>query len=339
MGEYGQAERTITRTFILSRIEEAEIFSYYMGVEIKLTRTYTSPLRKDKRPTCSFSIRGGRLRMRDWSETGDIDCFDLVNKMYGLSYDGALRKIAYDFKLANTPVEAHLVEKLQKIKDQKVIYTEGGSTDIRVKVQMLTRIDLAYLKKFGITEDIAKRFKCHSIKKLWVNGSARYWYNTKDPAIGYYFGTDLETGKQHWKIYFYKRRANRFISNTSKINGAKQLPKSGKILVITKSMKDVMVLYRLGYPAIAPQAETNIIKESIMEKLKDRFQCIFVLYDFDLAGIRGANELRRRYGLKLLFLTNGRFNTRDYCSKDISDYVRDNSISAASLLLEKCLVN
>lgn len=33
------------------------------------------------------------------------------------------------------------------------------------------------------------------------------------------------------------------------------LPKSGDILVITKSMKDCMTLYSLGVPAIAPISE------------------------------------------------------------------------------------
>ena len=51
------------------------------------------------------------------------------------------------------------------------------------------------------------------------------------------------------------------------LQGAHQLPAEGELLVVTKSMKDVMCLYSLGITAIAPNSENLFLTESQFEKL------------------------------------------------------------------------
>ena len=55
------------------------------------------------------------------------------------------------------------------------------------------------------------------------------------PAYGYYGGK--EDNVELWRIYFPKKKQYRFLTNwkAKQIQGYKQLPKSGKLLVITKS--------------------------------------------------------------------------------------------------------
>jgi len=336
---YQTTKKIITKEYILSRISEKEIFEYYLGIKAKPNRLYRSPLRDDRHPTCSFSYRGGRLRFRDWKESGDKDCFDIVAKMFGLDFGTALEKIAWDFELSDKPIVAELVEKLRNIKNKT--YRSSGSSDIRVTIQKETKVDREYLESFGIKEWTWRRYKCVSIKKLWVNGRATYYYRDRDPALGYYFGIGKDE-RQLWKIYFYKRgkttgsgipiSRTRFVSNTSKMNGWNQLPKDGSTLIITKSMKDVMVLAQMGFYAIAPQAESAIIRGEILDLISDKFTHVYSLYDFDYTGIVAANKLKRN-GVVPLFLTNGRFGTHDYGSKDISDYVRDNDFQKAKNLI------
>lgn len=81
------------------------------------------------------------------------------------------------------------------------------------------------------------------------------------------------------------------------IQGTHMLPKSGEYLVITKSMKDCMVLYELGIPAIAPCSETTFISDSQYRKLKERFDNIVILWDNDLTGIKFANKFRKQYDI------------------------------------------
>ena len=55
---------------------------------------------------------------------------------------------------------------------------------------------------------------------------------------------------------------------TSDVQGLAQIPEKGDLLIITKSLKDVMVLYEMGYTAISAASETTFIPEDIISGLK-----------------------------------------------------------------------
>jgi hypothetical protein len=120
----------------------------------------------------------------------------------------------------------------------------------------------------------------------------------------------------------------------SDLQGLSQLPKSGDILVITKSLKDVMCLDIWGIPSIAPSSESCIIPAEVVKNLNDRFARIYILYDFDRTGISFANKHRKLYGFMPLFFTNGKFDTFDYKSKDFSDFIALNGVRGAAELIE-----
>ena len=61
------------------------------------------------------------------------------------------------------------------------------------------------------------------------------------------------------------------------IQGAHMLPKTGNVLVITKSLKDVMTLYEYGITAIAPCSENEFLTDVQYEKIKKRFKHIGLL--------------------------------------------------------------
>ena len=90
---------------------------------------------------------------------------------------------------------------------------------------------------------------------------------------------------------------------------------SGEDLVITKSLKDVMVLYEYGITAIAPCSENVFVNETQYQKLKSKFKNIFLNYDNDEAGIKAMCKIKKQYPeLKVLFLP------RHGGDKDISDF-------------------
>ena len=116
----------------------------------------------------------------------------------------------------------------------------------------------------------------------------------------------------------------RFMGNcgANDLFGYDNLPDTGDLLIITKSLKDVMVLHELGIPSIAVQAESMVFGDSIFKELSSRFRRIITLFDFDHAGIRLTNIFRKLYSTGHRFLTDGRFRSIDYGAKDISDYIR-----------------
>lgn len=308
----------LTKEWILSRITQEEILEHYMGRALNFTTRFKSPLRKDKHPTCSLAYFGGRLYYRDWSKPNTMDVFSFVQSKHRLLYREALRHIADELNLWEVDPSLEPTYLNKNSENQK-----SRKKEIAVKIQDFTPQDIAYLKQYGLTSTQTSKFKVFSLKYIWVGGQSHYIRKAKDPALGYYFGSD-EQGSQRWKIYFYRRRDDpkrpRFLGNTNRIAGWVQLPKTGSLLVLTKSLKDVMVLDLFGVTAISMQSETTMPYPYIIDELKERFKTIVSLYDFDYTGVVNAMRLRRTYGIQPLFLTDGRFGSIDFNAKDISDY-------------------
>lgn len=329
-------EPEITKEYILDYVSQVDIMEYYLGVDVQTDKHFCSPIRKDNNPTCNFSWYNGTLYYMDWGRFEQPkDCWNLVKYMFNLNYWDALDKIAEDFNLKNVDSSSQLDlfnEKKEKRSKRKNIKVDTSPTTIEVKRQPFTSTDIDYLNQYNISSDACKKFRVFSIFRVWLNNKTIYTHSSNDPALGYYFGVH---DVQRWKIYFYKRSDYRFVCNTNIIQGWQQLPRTGNVCIITKSMKDVMCLWEFGIPAIAPHNEAQIMSEDKINELKERFNNLYILFDFDYTGICGANRYYRKYGIPRLFFTNGRFNTKDYGVKDFSDYVAKYGVKETRKLIEQ----
>lgn len=319
----------ITKEFILAKVTQEQIFLRYLGVHVQYGSHFCSPLRMDFHPTCSFKKFGKKILFSDWGLDIRLDCFDVVQERYDCSFYDALCIIAKDFGIADVQPKGG-PRKPRPVRPVKVI---PGKRNVMIQVtpheaspypQFFTIKDIRYLKSYHLSSKECKKFGVFGIQNVWINGRIVYTWQENDPAIGYFFGVDGK-GNQMWKIYFYKRRQKdqvRFYCNTNAIQGWAQLPEEGYLVVITKSLKDIMVLDTFQVPSIAFQSESNIPPEDTINQLKSRFKYVYSLYDFDRAGIRTANYLKKEYGIVPLMLTDGTRGTIDYGAKDISDYVQ-----------------
>jgi hypothetical protein len=299
----------ITYKWIQERVSEEEIFSFYLGIEVDLNKPFCSPLRIDKNPTCKFFItNAGNLHMKDFSGHFSGNCFALVQFMYSVSFKEALLIIANDFELLDYENE----KAFKKVAITKLIQTKSV---INYQTRKWDKQDLEYWNKFYISQELLQYYNVYPINLIWLNSKLHYTNSKNDPAYIYIFEEDK------FKIYFPKRKNARFLCNTNVVQGLKQLPQTGKTLIITKALKDIMVLYNFNIPAIAPQSETQIIDVKLYEELSSRFETIHTLYDFDLTGIRTSNKMKKLYKIKPLFLTNGRFKTKNFGAKDPADYL------------------
>ena len=302
----------ITRDFILDNVNEETIFCYYLELPEISNKLVVSKLRHDSHPTCSF-FRGksGRLYFKDFA-TGECFAFEnVVMKKFNCGYHEALRIIAEDFGL----IKGKHIESKPIIKQKK--FDGDKQTFIQIEAQEFSEVELQWWAQYGITKSILNKYRVFSCKTVFLNGSIFSQSTPKCPSYGYYFGK-----KEHieqWKIYYPKRTDYRFIGNisTKTIQGYRQLPKSGKLLVITKSQKDCMCLYSMGIPACSPQSETQFISDTILEDLKQRFERIVLLFDADLTGVHYTNVLRRKYDFLIPCII-----PRRYDAKDISDFYK-----------------
>lgn len=310
--EFNALEPKVTKEFLLSKYPEETYMSYYLGIPVK-KGLFKSPLRKDKSPTCSFyRNRNGELIFKDFNGSFYGNFINVVMYKYGVSYYEALRIIGVDFnfiKGTKTKNEA------PKVINNAVRFQEKGTSDIRVEIKEYSKKELDWWGSFGITPKILNKYKVFSCKNIFLNGSL-FLTSSKDSLMfGYYEGK--KDNIEFWRIYFPKRDNYRFLSNTPSklVQGYAQLPKKGNLLVITKSMKDVMTLYSLGISAIAPNSEHLFITDKMLQDLKERFKYIVVFYDNDLAGIQNMQKIRKEHPELVYFWIPRRYN-----AKDISDF-------------------
>lgn len=301
------------RDWITDRIPEEALMEYYLGVPVSRS-LIRSPLRKDSSPTCGFFVKNGSLLFKDFRGDFVGDFIAVVRYKFNLSYKQAIRKVIEDFDLIK-----------KSSKPSYPIIREQSTADIKVKTREWTDKDLKYWGSYGISKETLSKYRVYPIQYLWLNEELQEVKN----CYGYYFL------RNRWKIYFPLKRTTRFLCNTDVLQGYSQLPETGDYVVVTKSLKDVMTLYELGVAAVAPQAESVVISDSVYKDLASRFKYVVVNYDWDRAGCRGMAKTRRKYNVICLSF-NDKLDNSKKDSKDISDYVKKHGAERGRLLIEEC---
>lgn len=306
-----QLPQRITKKFLLSKKPAEVYFEHYLGVPVKKGLFKSPPcLRKDNHPTCAFYKNSkGDLIYKDFAGISG-DFITIVMELYQVSYYKALNIIANDFgfiKMENYEVHE------PKMPYSGNVLRETSKASIQVEIKEFSEKELNWWKSFGISHSTLKKFKVFSIKHVFLNGNYFSTSTNSSPIYGYYGGKN-SNNEELWRLYMPTKRSFRFMSNWSgkHWHGSKQLPKSRSHCILTKSMKDLLLLYEYGITAIAPTSENVLMTENQMEKLKTKYTNILVFFDNDLAGVKGANKYKKKYGCRCVFIK------RKY-TKDISD--------------------
>lgn len=168
-------------------------------------------------------------------------------------------------------------------------------------------ISLDFWKQYGIKKTTLEKFNVKQV--MSVNGF------THQKSFIYY----LNNGR--YKIYSPGAKV-RFWGTMVKtdIFGIDQLPETGNLLVITKSLKDVMVLHEMGINAISYAAESVTPSKESINELRKRFKNIVLLYDNDKPGMDHSDRISKIHGLKKMFMKT---------AKDISDCVKETTLKKA----------
>jgi hypothetical protein len=296
----------ISETDILAKVTEYDIFSYYIGGSIKIGKIMNSPLRKDNNPSFGIykSKSSGSLLFKDLS-TGDTgNCFKLVSLLFNTTYKKALLKVRADF-------EKSLIKSSDVGLYTQNVYKPRNSL-ISIKRIPFTTTDILYWNTYNITKQTLDLYQVTPTKIVWLDEDIVWRYSIDNPIYAY---------KVYDKFKCYRPKAEKdkkWISNLTSfhIQGFQQLPEKGELLIITKALKDVMVLHELGYCSIAPNGENHNIPIKVVEQLKNRFNNIVLLYDRDIAGLKGTRKLFKEFGFPFIFIK------KKYKTKDISDFIQ-----------------
>jgi hypothetical protein len=204
----------------------------------------------------------------------------------------------------------------------------GDQTHLRIKRRTWSSDDLAYWSSYYIPIKTLEKFDVSPIQYVFLQDIIVWTHHVDNPIYAYKIYNGLKTYKP-----FAKTKHSKWISSCTRydVQGFKQLPKTGDLLIITKSLKDVMVLHELGYSAVAPHGENHAIPNDVIYNLQKRFKHIVVLYDWDYAGIRGAKSLEKKHKLNLIFIP------QEHAVKDISDYVKKYTLTKGNKLIKDLL--
>ncbi len=329
---------SLTKDHILDKISQYQLFSYYLGCDFKSGVVMNSPLRQDDKPSFSiFTDRKGTLRFKDFGNGDTGDAFTFIQTLFGCDFYSALVRINEDFKLDLMYNKKNVTIKpydgfVTAIKELKF----DAKKTIGVKTQSLNFIDKHYWEQYGITEKVLKYYNVFSCKCVFIGENVVGYYKNNDPIYGYLFYKD---SVYTWKIYRpLSLTGHKWMSNTNRtiFQGWDQLPERGEFIIITKSLKDVMVLRTLGFISAALQNEITSIKDTVARELYERFNKVYILNDFDLTGVKGANNLRKKYGFTPIFLQS--FSTRNNGFKDISDYRKDHTAEQSKNKINKLII-
>ena len=310
----------ITLDWILSKVTEYDIYAKYIG-QFKVGMIYNSPFRKDKNPSFGiyYSKRTKQLLFKDH---GTGECGNVI-KFVSL----------FTGKTEYNDILSDIVDKLNITNNTKLVsskqYIPPTETVIGVVRQEFTDVDINYWKQFNISINTLKKFNVNSIKYYLCNEIVKGTYKRENPMYAY---------KVYNNFKIYRPLADKYTKWRNNltdydIQGYEQLPQKGDILFITKSMKDVMCLHEMGYPAVSPSSESTFLPKDVLEQLKTRFKRIIILFDRDTAGVKRSRKLSRETGLEAMFIN------KKFKAKDVSDAVKANSFEEIKNWLNETIKN
>ena len=325
----------VTKEGLLSFLTDLEIYRMYIKEEVDTRGNMCSPLRDDLKPSFGFFIgESSELCFNDFV-LGSGDCIKFVMLKFGLSYFEALSKIALDANLENEFIIKNTfktnVNTSNHLKTREDIVKDLNSKALGKTSRNWILSDLAFWNKYGITKKTLDLYRVSPVSYLHVGVQKRII--TADKLAFSY--TEYKDGKETFKIYQPENTDYKWLNthNDSTWQGWEQLPETGDILIITKSLKDVMAITDVsGISAVSLQTESALPKEHVLEQLKRRFKCVYILYDNDFDketnwGRQFGKKLEERFNLMQIEIPD------EYQSKDFSDLVKNHGIETARKVL------
>lgn len=315
---------------IRDEVNDYDIYAFYLGHAFEVGKLFSSPFRRDLRP--SFNIYLDRISSKLlYNDFGDInkkgDCFRFVEQLLGLTYKKALERVYLDIVINNKHGKRTIIPYNHESKSIKLIQY--------IPKDVMSYKERMYWKEIGIDEWELPFFKIYTASSLFIESKEVWTYEEDNPIFIY---------KVFDKIKAYrplaKDKKNKWFSNCTRfdIQGWEQLPEnSGEDnLIITKSKKDVAVLRKLGYLAIAPSSESTMIPTNAMKILKDEygFKKFIILYDRDDGGMKGARKMFIQY--RGLYNISFKFIPKSF-PKDVSAVRRQLGKETTITLLIKLL--
>ena len=308
---------------ILGRVSSYDIFKYYISNFKRLGESFCSELRSDKKPSCSLYQNDlGIYRYKDFSTGDNLSCFQYVMLKYNCTYQECLNIIANDFNLFKSNIKGVIIANDIIPEEVTKVALNKNKTVIIPYHRAWNTVDRNYWVQFGLNIEILNNYDVKPCEFVLI-GSGRITETNSNPIYSY------EVDGLH-KIYRPLDTMQKWWGNTTRtsVQGYKQLSTQADLLIITKSLKDVMCFRLFGYEAVSFNSETTIPTDEIMDNLKTRFKTIKICLDSDETGVKYSKKLSEKFNLEHTFIPR---------HKDLSDFIKNEGIDEAKILIDSLL--
>jgi len=322
----------LSKEAILMEVNEYSIFRHYVGT-FTVNTIMSSPFRKDNSPSFGifYSKKFGCLLFKDLAQGISGDCFSLVSRIVYPAFTRAeaMAQVAVDFGIGGKfvlPRQGFSKSKKDWVHHQIPEMSYKEIRPIGIKARPFNPTDFKFWGQFGIDREMLKLYNVIPITHFTYGNNV---FTADKLAYAY---IERKDGFTTYKIYQpYNKNIKFFTDMDASIHaGYVQLPSKGELLLITKSLKDVMAIRAIcNIHSISVLSETILIKQKVIDEYHNRFDNIFVLFDNDEAGLKMARDYKKEFTLQNIVVPDNFKN-----SKDFSDVVKNESPEAAKNMLE-----
>jgi hypothetical protein len=311
--------------------DDYNIFRSFIGDHMEVGRLILSPMREDSNPTFSIFLPTknkpqwpGQLLFKDFNgASGNVITFA---KMMAESRSISLNTI--------TEICDYIIGEITGV--------EVVTTPKLINVYEGNKYYYASLKKFRASH--LDFWDLHGVKRSMLDTyrilPAQYLLNESEKIVKSFSHTTtfIYAIFDKFKIYQpYEENFKKFFNQCTAeyIQGLEQCTGLGDKLLVTKSLKDIVVYQSHAnewIDMIAPQGEGYKWDLKIIAWILDTYSEIIVVYDYDAAGIKGASLLEislkthsnyRGNSIKVKYVSTVQVNKRgkvQVVDKDIADF-------------------
>lgn len=261
-----------------------------------------------------YDEKSKNYKYKDWSADKQGNHIGFIMEYFHLDYDNACVKICNDY-------EGNLIE--NSIYENRTIISKGTYKLYDFEIRGWTKSDANYWMQYNINSNLLDFFNVKPLKsfilKNDVTGEA---FEIERLNMYGYFDNKNEL----FKIY-QPLSKKKFFKVKDHIQGLDQLTYNKDYLIIGSSMKDIIAFTRLRFKnieTIAPDSESTVLDEALINDLKQKYKGISTLFDNDNAGINSMLKYQKIYGLPGIHLK---------LEKDTADNVKIHGIRNTKELL------
>ena len=278
---------------LLERVDDYSIYCFFIGGEFKITDTLCSPLRVDPRPTFNvFPPKSprwmGQLMFKDFNgAAGNV--FHFVELFMSYHHNVKFQNltelcnyISNVMQLGTAPIQKVAI-KMPDVDD---------TLKYNIKTMEFKQNHTEYWSDLGVYAQMLEIYCTRAMEYLLDDRCLIIKDFRKTTTFAYIIA-------DRFKIYQpYEENFKKFFNQCPSyyMQGFLQCRQLYNVLVVTKAMKDILVMQSHldeWVDMVAPHGEGYII-ESVWITWMLQYRRVVIIFDPDLTGVKGANRLRKQ---------------------------------------------